>query len=138
MGQEIKNRGENTGRNTDGRKNTNNITVCSGQKKKEKKKRQERSNGSPSRRRGAHLGQASQYQSDQLSDVGEGGVTSGVPDVFAADVQHRAQRNSTQRNVVAHVQEQAVQMLPQLHRLHSRHKVRFTRKQLEQTINNTG
>lgn len=40
--------------------------------------------------------------------------------MFAADVQHRAQRNSTQRNVIAHVQEQAVQMLPQLHRLHSK------------------
>lgn len=40
--------------------------------------------------------------------------------MFAADVQHRAQRNATQRDVVAHVQKQAVQMLPQLHRLHSK------------------
>lgn len=41
--------------------------------------------------------------------------------MFAADVQHRAQRNSTQCNIVAHVQKQAVQVLPQLHRLHRKY-----------------
>lgn len=41
--------------------------------------------------------------------------------MFAADVQHRAQRDPTQSNIVAHVEKQAVQVLPQLHRLHSKH-----------------
>lgn len=42
--------------------------------------------------------------------------------MFAADVQHRAQRHSTQCNIITHVEEQAVQVLPQLHRLHSKQK----------------
>lgn len=57
--------------------------------------------------------------------------------MFAADVQHRAQRNSTQRNIVAHVEKQAVQVLPQLHGLHSKHgKVRLSHKQLGEMRNN--
>lgn len=37
--------------------------------------------------------------------------------MLAADVQHRAQRHSTQRDVVAHVEQQAVEVLPELHGL---------------------
>lgn len=67
-----------------------------------------------------YLRKATQYQPDQFSDIGEGRVTSGVSNVFAADVQHRAQRYSTQCNIIAHVEKQAVQVLPQLHRLRSK------------------
>ncbi len=68
----------------------------------------------------AYLGKAAQYQPDQFSDIGEGRVTTGVSNVFAADVQHRAQRHSTQCNIIAHVEKQAVQVFAQLHRLHSK------------------
>lgn len=67
-----------------------------------------------------YLREATQYQPDQFSDIGEGRVTSGVSDVFAADVQHRAQRYSTQCNIITHVEKQAVQVLPQLHGLRSK------------------
>lgn len=55
-----------------------------------------------------YLGKAAQYQTDQFSDVGEGRVTAGVSNVFAADVQHSAHRQPSQRDVVAHVEKQAV------------------------------
>lgn len=67
-----------------------------------------------------YLGKATQYQPDQFSDIGEGRVTSGVSYVFAADVQHRAQRHSTHCDIITHVEKQAVQVFPQLHRLHSK------------------
>lgn len=65
-----------------------------------------------------YLGKATQYQPDQFSDIREGRVTSRVSDVFAADVQHRAQRHSTHCNIITHVEKQAVQVFPQLHGLH--------------------
>lgn len=37
--------------------------------------------------------------------------------MLAADVQHRAQRHSTERDVVTHVEQEAVEVLPQLHGL---------------------
>lgn len=37
--------------------------------------------------------------------------------MLAADVQHRAQRHSTERDVVTHVEKEAVEVLPQLHGL---------------------
>lgn len=67
-----------------------------------------------------YLRKAPQYQPDQFPDIGEGGVTCGVSNVFAADVQHRAQRYSTQCDIITHVEKQAVQVLPQLHRLRSK------------------
>lgn len=70
----------------------------------------------------AYLGKAAQHQPDQFSDIGEGRVTSRISNVFAADVQHRAQRHSTQCNIITHVEKQAVQVFPQLHRLHIKQK----------------
>lgn len=72
-----------------------------------------------------HLGKAAQYQPHKLPDIGEGWVAAGVSDVFAADVQHRAQRHSTQCDIITHVEKQAVQVLPQLHRLHGKQSDRY-------------
>lgn len=47
------------------------------------------------KKKSVYLGKATQYQPHQLPDIGKGRVTGGVSDVFAADVQHRAQRHST-------------------------------------------
>lgn len=80
-----------------------------------------------------YLRKATQYQPDQFSDVGEGRVTSGVSNVFAADVQHRAQWYSTQCNIITHVEQQAVQVLPQLHGLQSKQDDdQSTRKQWQE------
>lgn len=67
-----------------------------------------------------YLREAAQHQPHQLPDVGEGRVAGGVADVLAADVQHRAQRHSTERDVVTHVEQEAVEVLPQLHGLAGR------------------
>lgn len=40
--------------------------------------------------------------------------------MLAADVQHRAQRHSTERDVVTHVEQEAVEVLAQLHGLAGR------------------
>ena len=64
-----------------------------------------------------YLRETAHDQANQFPDVGEGRVTAGVPDVFTADVQHRAQRHTTHRDVITHVEQQAVQMFTQLHGL---------------------
>lgn len=67
-----------------------------------------------------YLREAAQHQPHQLPDVGEGRLAGGVADVLAADVQHRAQRHSTKCDVVTHVEQEAVEVLPQLHGLAER------------------
>lgn len=55
-----------------------------------------------------------QDQLHQLLHVGEGGHAAAVPDVGAAGIQHGAHRHPGIHHILAHAQQDAVEMVPQL------------------------